>query len=118
MFHSAVKARGNPQCLQPLLNVTRFGPRGHVLWWARLLEKEERGRDGGGWRKGEKKGERKEVGSKGKVFKKIQYTSFSSWLSAGKGIKEKDPFEYWLTMSRQKNRISTSTVWSNDCITE
>lgn len=35
---------------------------------------------------------RKEVGSKGKVFKKIQYTSFSSW--DGKGINEKDPCHY------------------------
>lgn len=59
MFHGAVKARGNPQCLQPLLNVTRFGPRGRILWWGRLLEKGERGRDGRGWRRGEKKGERK-----------------------------------------------------------
>lgn len=43
VFHGAVKARGNPQCLQPLLNVTRFGPRGHILWWGRLLEEEELG---------------------------------------------------------------------------
>lgn len=74
VFHGAVKARGNPQCLQPLLNITRFGPHGHILWWGRLLEKggvregwwgvEERRQERG------RKGGRKEVGSKGKVFKK------------------------------------------------
>lgn len=38
VFHGAVKARGNPQCLQPLLNITRFGTRGHILWLGQLLE--------------------------------------------------------------------------------
>lgn len=37
VFHGAVKACGDPQCLQPLLNV-RFGPRRRILWWSRLLE--------------------------------------------------------------------------------
>lgn len=72
MFHGAVKARGNPQCLQPLLNVTRFGPRGHILWWGWLLEKagSEGGTVGVEERREERRKEgRKEVGSKGKVFK-------------------------------------------------
>lgn len=69
VFHGAIKARGNPQCLQPLLNITRFGPRGHILWLGRLLEKGGAREGRWGWRRGEKKGERKGVGSKGKVFK-------------------------------------------------
>lgn len=46
VFHGTIKARGNPQCLQLLLNITRFGPRGRVLGLRRLLEKGERGRGG------------------------------------------------------------------------
>lgn len=66
MFHGAVKARGNPQCLQPLLNVTRFGPRGHILWLGRLLEKGERGRDGrgGGEERRKERGRKLEVKAK------------------------------------------------------
>lgn len=47
VFHGTIKARGNPQRLQLLLNITRFGPRGRVLGLRRLLEKGERGRGGG-----------------------------------------------------------------------
>lgn len=62
VFHGTIKARGNPQCLQLLLNITRFGPRRRVLGLRRLLEKGERGRGGsrgGGEKKGERKGGRK-----------------------------------------------------------
>lgn len=47
VFHGAVKARGDPQRLQPLLNV-RFGPRGCILRRAWLLEEGSEGGDGGG----------------------------------------------------------------------
>lgn len=60
VFHGTIKARGNPQCLQLLLNITRFGPRGRVLGLRRLLEEGgERGRGGavGGWRREERREE-------------------------------------------------------------
>lgn len=59
VFHGAIKARGNPQCLQPLLNITRFGPRGHILWLGRLLERGERGGAVGVEERKEEKGGRK-----------------------------------------------------------
>lgn len=79
MFHCAVKARGNPQRLQPLLHVARFGPRRHVLWRAWLLERrkeeeeeeeaeeeeqeEEMGWGGGGVGKERRRKRRREEGS-------------------------------------------------------
>lgn len=68
MFHGTVKARGNPQCLQPLLNITRFGPRGRILWLGWLLEKGgvRKGCRGGGEERREEREEwRKQVGGKG-----------------------------------------------------
>lgn len=95
VFHGAVKACGNPQCLQPLLNVTRFGPWRHILWWGRLLEQGEWGRDGRGG--GEER--RKERGRKLEVKAKCLKCNRTQLFQLGRGLK-----------GHQRER-SVSPVW-------